>query len=150
MMNEKELMEFIDQNKSFDDFTGGIDEHQIQGVQRELKVVLPNSYQWFLKNYGSGGIFGVDVLGVAKSNIHSVVIETERFRKLGLDESLIVIENIGEYVYCLKTDRMENGECPVVVWDREVGIDRTEEANNFYDFLLKRLIDAKKAWEEEI
>ncbi|WP_270342021.1 SMI1/KNR4 family protein [Bacillus mobilis] len=148
-MGQKELINFINENMELDDFTGGIDEKQINIIQNKLGVVLPKSYQWFLSNYGSGGIFGVDILGAAKSSIASVVMETERFRELGLDKNLVVIENSGEYAYCLYTDEMENNECPVIVWDRQMGIDETIEANNFYEFLLGRLIDAKEAWEED-
>lgn len=148
-MGQKELINFINENMELDDFTGGIDEKQINTIQNKLGVVFPKSYQWFLINYGSGGMFGVDILGVAKSNIASVVIETERFRDLGLDKNLVVIEDSGEYAYCLYTDKMENNECPVIVWDRQMGIDETIEANNFYEFLLRRLIDAKEAWEED-
>lgn len=148
-MNEKELTNFINKNMESDDFTGGIDESLINVIQNELGIVLPKSYQWFLINYGSGGMFGVDILGVANSNIASVVIETERFRELGLDKNLVVIENGGEYAYCLDTDKMENNECPVIVWDRQMGIDETIEAKNFYEFLSQRLLDAKEAWEED-
>ncbi|WP_316397512.1 SMI1/KNR4 family protein [Metabacillus litoralis] len=95
-----------------------------------------------------GGIFWVDILGVAKSNIASVVIETERYGKLGLAKDLVVIENCGEYVYCLDTSKLENNECPVIVWDRQAGIDEMIEANNFFEFLLERLINAKVVWEE--
>ncbi|MBZ5753276.1 SMI1/KNR4 family protein [Metabacillus rhizolycopersici] len=94
-----------------------------------------------------GGIFWVDILGVAKSNIASVVIETERYGKLGLAKDLVVIENCGEYVYCLDTSKLENNECPIIVWDRQAGIDEMIEANNFFEFLLERLITAKVVWE---
>ncbi|MDM5201100.1 SMI1/KNR4 family protein [Fictibacillus enclensis] len=148
-MDEKELSNFINEYMEDDDFTGGIDESQIEIVQNKLDVVLPKSYKWFLINYGSGGLFGVDILGVAKSNIASVVIETERFRALGLDRKLVVIENAGEYAYCLDTDKMEQNECPVIAWDRQTGIDEANEADNFYKFLSQRLLDAKEAWEED-
>lgn len=110
---------------------------------------MPESYKWFLTNYGSGGLFGVDILGVAKSNIASVVIETESYRDLGMSENLVVIEDIGEYAYCLDTSNMENNECPVIAWDRQGGLDDYNTAKNFYEFLSQRLLDAKEVWEEE-
>ncbi|MCM2604232.1 SMI1/KNR4 family protein [Rossellomorea marisflavi] len=51
-----------------DDFTGGVDKKQVDNVQNTLQLKLPESYKWFLTNYGSGRLFGVDILGVAKSN----------------------------------------------------------------------------------
>ena len=62
-MSKNELTTFINENKESDDFTGGVDERQIAFIQNELGVELPKSYRWFLSNYGSGGIFGVDISG---------------------------------------------------------------------------------------
>lgn len=76
-MNKEELTNFIKAHKEIDDFTGGVNESQIYVVQNRLGVELPDSYKWFLNTYGSGGLFGVDILGVGKSNIASVVIVTE-------------------------------------------------------------------------
>ncbi|MCI4054721.1 SMI1/KNR4 family protein [Bacillus cereus] len=148
-MNKEELINFIKINMESDDFTGGVDKKQVDYVQDTLQLKLPESYKWFLTNYGSGGLFGVDILGVAKSNIASVVIKTESYRDLGMSEHLVVIEDIGEYAYCLDTSNMENNECPVIAWDRQGGLDDYNTAKNFYEFLSQRLLDAKEAWEEE-
>ncbi|NWN98365.1 MAG: SMI1/KNR4 family protein [Bacillus sp. (in: Bacteria)] len=148
-MNKEELIYFIQENMESDDFTGGVDEKQIEYVQNTLEVQLPESYKWFLTNYGSGGLFGVDILGVAKSNIASVVIETKNYRDLGMSNNLVVIEDIGEYAYCLDTSKMENNECPVIAWDRQGGLDDFNTAKNFYKFLSQRLLEAKEAWEED-
>ncbi|MEZ0118731.1 UNVERIFIED_ORG: hypothetical protein ABRZ91_002688 [Heyndrickxia coagulans] len=147
-MNKEELIYFIQENMESDDFTGGVDEKQIEYVQNTLEVQLPKSYKWFLTNYGSGGLFGVDILGVAKSNIASVVIETKNYRDLGMSNNLVIIEDIGEY-YCLDTSKMENNECPVIAWNRQGGLDDFNTAKNFYEFLSQRLLEAKEAWEED-
>lgn len=148
-MNKEELTNFIKINMESDDFTGGVDKKQVDYVQDTLQLKLPESYKWFLTNYGSGGLFGVDILGVAKSNIASVVIETESYRDLGVSGNLVVIEDIGEYAYCLDTSNMENNECPVIAWNRQGGLDNYNTANNFYEFLSQRLLGAKEAWEED-
>ncbi|MDQ0269187.1 SMI1/KNR4 family protein [Cytobacillus purgationiresistens] len=127
----------------------GVVGKQIDYVQDSLKLKLPESYKWFLNNYGSGGLYGVDILGVAKSNIATVVIETESYRDLGMSENLIVIEDIDEYAYCLDTSNMENNECPVIAWNKQGGLDDYNTAENFYEFLSQRLLDAKEAWEED-
>ena len=113
-----------------------------------LGVELPESYKWFLTTYGSGGSFGVNILGVAKSNRAPVVVNTKNYN-LGLDRDLVVIENAGEYVYCLHTKKMRNNECPVIAWNRQGALDEYNTANNFYEFLSQRLMDAKEAWEED-
>lgn len=148
-MNKEELTNFINRNMEPDDFTGGVDGKQIDYVQDILKLKLPESYKWFLYNYGSGGLYGVDILGVAKHNIATVVTETESYRDLGMSENLIVIEDIDEYAYCLDTSNMENNECPVIEWNKQGGLDDYNTAENFYEFFSQRLLDAKEAWEED-
>ncbi len=86
---------------------------------------------------------------MAKSNRVPVVINTNRYRDLGLEKDLVVIENAGEYVYCLNTSKMEKNECPVIAWNRQGGLDDYNTAQNFYEFLSQRLLDAKEAWEED-
>jgi len=148
-MDKVELINFINEHMESDDFTGGVDDSQINFVQEELGVEFPESYKWFLTTYGSGGLFGVDILGVAKSNRVPVVINTNRYRDLGLETDLVVIENPGEYVYCLNTSKMEKNECPVIAWNRQGGLDDYNTVQNFYEFLSQRLLDAKEAWEED-
>ncbi|QHA93614.1 SMI1/KNR4 family protein [Bacillus sp. N1-1] len=148
-MNRDKLINFINSNAEPDDFTGGIDIKQIENVQDSLKLKFPESYKWFLNDYGSGGLYGIDILGVAKSNISTVVIETESYRDLGLNDNLVVIEDVDEFAYCLDTSKMENNECPVVAWNKQGGLDDFNTAENFYEFLLQRLLDAKEVWEED-
>jgi antitoxin YobK len=148
-MNKEELNKFINEHKEPDDFTGGVDEVQIDAIQNELGVELPESYKWFLTTYGSGGLFAVNILGVAKSNRATVSVNTKKCRELGIKKDLVVIEDGGEYVYCLFTKRMENNECPVIAWNRPGGMDDFNTAKNFYEFLSQRLIDSQEAWEED-
>lgn len=148
MIKEK-LERIISKNIKTGFFTGGINEKVINDIENELRITLPNSYKWFLLNYGSGGIFGVDIIGVGKLDQHSVVIFTEEKRKLGLNKDFVIIEDCDEYIYCLDTSKLSNGECPVISWDQFEGYD-SKEADNFYEFLFNRLVDAKEAWEESI
>ncbi len=62
-MTYHEIEEFIKENAEDDDFTGGISEEKIKEIQNRLNVKLPESYKWFLNKYGSGGIYGVNILG---------------------------------------------------------------------------------------
>lgn len=148
-MKREELINFINEYMETDDFTGGVDKAQITFVQNELGVELPESYKWFLLNYGSGGMFGVDIQGVGNSTRPPVIVHTKRFRDLGMEENLVVIENAGEYAYCLYTSKTENGECPIIAWNRVGGLDDYYTAKNFYEFLSQRLLDAKEAWDED-
>lgn len=66
-----------------------------------------------------------------------------------MSENLVVVEDIGEYAYCLDISDMENNECPVIVWNRRGGLDDYNTATNFYEFLFQKLLNAKEVWEEE-
>lgn len=147
-MNRDGLTTFIYKQQESDDFTGGIDETQVNIVQSELGLELPESYKWFLTNYGSGGLFGVNILGVARLNSATVVVKTKKYQDLGMSENLVVVEDIGEYAYCLDTSDMENNECPVIVWNRHGGLDDYNTATNFYEFLSQKSLNSKKVWEE--
>lgn len=145
-MNKEELLEFIKENADELDFTGGVDESNVKFIEKELNVSLSSSYKWFLKTFGMGGIFGVEILGFGKSTPPSVISQTERYRKLGLPLKYVVIENCDEFVYCLATDHMKDSECPVISWDRIAGFGG-ERGSNFIEFLAERLLDAKEDWE---
>ncbi|MBM7645659.1 hypothetical protein JOD45_001877 [Scopulibacillus daqui] len=155
-MSKEKIIKIIKDNKDIDagDFTDGVDENTVKNLENELKVTLPESYKWFLLNYGSGGLYGVDILGVGlvgvkQINQASVVKVTKEYRDVDLDKDLVIIEDCGEYMYCLDTSQMQNAECPVVSWDQMGGIGIVI-ANNFYDFLYDRLSNGKEAWEEDI
>ncbi|MCX7568634.1 SMI1/KNR4 family protein [Tumebacillus sp. DT12] len=148
-MNSLELKTFIQKNADDTDFTGGIPDEHIKSIEEELGVRFPESYKWFLRNFGSGGLFGVDILGCGKSTIPSVISYTERLRQYGLPEAFIVIEDCDEFYYCLDTRDFSDTECPVISWDRIAGFSG-KRADHFHDFFVTRLVEAKENWEEEM
>lgn len=95
------------------DFIGEVSKEYIARAEKILEVNFPPEYKEFVKKFGSGGICGVDVLGVEGADYASVVESTKRYRKLGLPKKYIVIENVDEFVYCLST----LDEYNVVRWD---------------------------------
>ncbi|MCQ5455223.1 SMI1/KNR4 family protein [Bacillus paralicheniformis] len=146
-MNYSEVEQFIKENAEDDDFTGGISIEKINDIQENLNVKLPESYKWFLKNYGSGGIYGVDILGHGK--VSRVVTVTEDYRDhYGLIDGIVVIEYVDEFSYCLDTNRMVDGECPVILWDNQEGYGR-KVATNFLEFFIENLKESKENREED-
>lgn len=147
-MNRNELRAFIQEHAEKDDFTGGVTRADVASIAEQLQVVLPESYRWFLENYGAGGLYGVDILGSGKAAVPSVVSQTRRLRNLGLPVAYVVIEDCGEFWYCLDTEAARDNECPVVAWEREVGFNG-QRAEDFYAFLSERLLDAQENWDDE-
>ncbi|ASB90059.1 SMI1/KNR4 family protein [Bacillus sonorensis] len=147
-MNYSQVEQFIKENVEDDDFTGRISIEKINEIQESLNVKLPESYKWFLKNYGAGGIYGVDILGHGKVSPRVVTV-TENYRNhYGLIDGIVVIEYVDEFSYCLDTNKMEGGECPVILWENQEDYGRTV-ADNFLYFFMEELEESKENWEED-
>ncbi|MFH0070650.1 SMI1/KNR4 family protein [Peribacillus sp. NPDC056705] len=147
-MKYSAIQEFIKQYGEDDDFKGGVSEDKVKETEKKLQVSLPESYKWFLRNYGSGGIFGVDIIGYDLVG-PSVVDATKDYQKYyKLIDGIVVIESVDEFAYCLDTNKMKDGECPAIMWDNQVGYGRTL-ADNFFDYLIERLELAKEDWDED-
>ncbi|MEK4066233.1 SMI1/KNR4 family protein [Peribacillus sp. FSL R5-0717] len=147
-MKYSALQEFIKQYGKDNDFTGGVSEDKVKETEQKLLVSLPESYKWFLRNYGYGGLFGVEIIGYGFTG-PAVVDATKGHQKYyDLINGLVVIEDIDEFAYCLDTNKMKDGECPVIMWDNQEGYGRTL-AVNFLDYLIERLEWAKEDWDED-
>ncbi|WP_308012620.1 SMI1/KNR4 family protein [Metabacillus rhizolycopersici] len=94
------------------------------------------------KKYGSGGICGVDILGVEGADYSSVVESTERYRKLGLPKKYIVIENVGEFVYCLSTADGYN----VMRWD-DISKREINRYTTFNEYIQDNFQEAIDNWD---
>ncbi|MBT2680530.1 SMI1/KNR4 family protein [Bacillus sp. ISL-35] len=139
-MNEK-LLEMINEYLENGDFIGEVSNEAITKAENTLEVAFPLQYKEFVKNYGSGGICGVDILGVEGEEYASVVEGTERYRKLGLPKKYIVLENVDEFVYCLNTVEGYN----VVRWD-DLSKREVVRYTSFDEFLLDNFQEAVDNW----
>lgn len=128
-------------------FKDGKPEEWIDKFSRELEVELPKSYKEFLREFGAGGFGSYVVNGIETEDISSMADYTLKYRnKINLPMELVVIGQsirpfMGEnYLTCLDTKRMNNGECPTVRYDLETNViseytETFEEA--FYEGILE-------------
>ncbi|MGG3556785.1 SMI1/KNR4 family protein [Peribacillus frigoritolerans] len=147
-MKYSALQEFIKQYREDDDFTGGVSEDKVKETEQKLQVSLPESYKWFLRNYGYGGLFGVDIIGYGFTGPAVVDATKDHQKYYGLIDGLVVIEDIDEFAYCLDTNKIKNGECPVITWDNQEGYG-VKLADNFLEYFIERLEEAKEDWDED-
>ncbi len=103
-------------------FSGGASDETIHKYQKELGVQFPNSHIRFLKEFGAGGVGDFYVSGIEKDNFSSMVEDTLEFRaSKNLSDAYVVFvhqrTNDYDFLLCLDTSRMSNGECPVVKYD---------------------------------
>ena len=104
-------------------------------VKAELGVTLPQQYQDYLNKYSHGGIAGVLILGIGLTGRAIFLDVTKMYRKEGLPENFVVIENCDEWLYCLNCDTGE-----VYYWDW-FGNTR-KEFDSFDEFLLSEYQEA--------
>ncbi|WP_035120279.1 SMI1/KNR4 family protein [Cohnella panacarvi] len=114
-MNET-ISKMIEEYSQEKDFFGEVSEEEIQSAEKALGLKFPQKYRGYVINYGSGGICGVEILGVQGKLGASVVKATERWRRLGLSDGLIVIEDSGEFIRCMYS--ADIGDEKVYTWDR--------------------------------
>ena len=119
-----------------------ISEDDIKLVEKSLGIIFPESYKWFILNYGSGGICGVEILGIENKEDSSVIHVTERYRKLGLENGCIVIEDLGEFIICIDT----NDGDKIIRWDR-VNKNKEYRYDDFYEYLIDTFQEAIDNWD---
>lgn len=146
-MNYGNIRKFIDENRDRIDFgtsEEGCSDLWIQKAQERLSVRFPPSYVWWLKNYGGGEIDGDEVFSIYEMDFDTViggdiVYINELARKNGFvkDNELILLHSdLGED-YCFDLSQIdEDGESPVLKYPP-----MKKYADNFFDFLVKRLED---------
>ena len=133
----KELIyQIIKENEKKGNFTyAEFTEEMCKIAEQKLGEAIPEEYKWFLKEFGHGGIGGVEVIGITRDNKILFVEETIKFRTYGLPSKYIVIENCDEWVYCINTKNSE-----VVMWtkgDKEI----PTAYKGFIDYLADRTND---------
>ncbi|MEB2299658.1 SMI1/KNR4 family protein [Lysinibacillus xylanilyticus] len=139
-MNDK-IISIISTYKKDGDFMGGVNEDTIREAAQILNITFPKSYHWFLKQYGSGGLAGIYTNGCKEPAADSsVVYYTKLYREeYDLPLQYIVLEDIDGSVRCLDTNQMNDGECPVVFWDRFSNELYAITYENFSEYLLEYL-----------
>lgn len=133
---KEEIKKLIEEYSEEAVFTGKISSDEIiESSIEELNVNIPDDYRWFIKNYGQGGIGGVEILGISRTNKAIFKDTTLEYRNYGLPINLVVVENCDEWLYCIDTDTEK-----VIAWNRIDGI-LGDRYTTFLEFLLDRFND---------
>jgi len=127
-------------------------EDSIKRVEQVLKIKLPKSYLWFLKNYGYIIIFGEELFSIS-NKIEDIDLTTSDIEYnyfwyknksfIGNNEIPIFDDEFGK-LYVMDTLKMDNyGEYPIYSRYNETGEEKVFYANNFLSFLEKQLKDCE-------
>lgn len=135
------LISMIKNYEEKGDFSGEVSVQIIKICERRLVVVFPDEYREFLLKFGSGGICGVNMLGIENESYFSVEEATKKFRGLGLPHNYVVIENVDEFIYCLNTEQNYN----IIRWD-EFSKKEVERYYSFNEYLEDSFQEAIDNW----
>ncbi|MBC2163787.1 SMI1/KNR4 family protein [Listeria booriae] len=136
MSDKHTIQKLIEQYGEENDFTGGASSIAIKQAEELTDTQLPTAYRWFVERYGSGGVLGIDIIGIGKNNRYVVSKITKQLREqFDLPNNLIVIEDCDEFYYCLNTD-----DSKVYFWDNIDGMGEIV-ALDFFSFLEERIRD---------
>ncbi|MBC2003434.1 SMI1/KNR4 family protein [Listeria booriae] len=139
MSNKHAIQKLIEQYGEENDFTGGASSIAIKQEEELTDTQFPVAYRWFIERYGSGGVLGIDIIGIGKNNTYVVSKITKQLREqFDLPNNLIVIEDCDKFYYCLNTD-----DSKVYFWDNIDGMGEIV-ALDFFSFLEERISDMSK------
>lgn len=89
----KEMIKWMEQYKTPHSYAGGVSEEAIAQAEKQLGTIFPEQYRWFLRNYGEGGVLGIDICGLRPDGKGRLVPGTLILRKnIGLSPEYLVIE----------------------------------------------------------
>jgi hypothetical protein len=142
----KALIEDVRDYIDFADFGEGVSEECIAKAEERLGFSLPESYKWWLKNYGGGEVFGYEIFSVYEDDFDEVdggdIVQMYERSKGEIGKRYIPLCATDEEFFCfLVSDNIENNEYPVYDLNETVynlkGIikEKNKYADNFLDFL---------------
>lgn len=143
-IKKEKITETINEYNDCMFLAGGVSVEQIRDIENKLHVKLPESYKWFLEQYGEGILLGIEVYGAGAkgTTIPSCLTFTEKSRdEDNLPKEYVVIEELGELAYCIDTSLSQDQESNIVCWDPIHEEVREEKFDNFYTYLLSRLAE---------
>ena len=124
MAGTASLVQQLEQSHHDVFWQGGASAEAIGQLEALLGARLPVSFRNFLGSYGGGGVVEQEISGIednapALEHRGTVLGDTLRCREdYSLPAGLAVIYcDDNDVVWCLATDEMANGECPVVSFD---------------------------------
>ncbi|MDR2570708.1 MAG: SMI1/KNR4 family protein [Oscillospiraceae bacterium] len=138
-MNEI-ITKMVEEHEEDSMIWGAVTGDAIVNTENALGVKFPKDYREFIKAYGSGGIGGVEIEGVEGEEA-SVIDATERYRKFGLDTSMVVVMDSGAFVKCIDTS--EDGSAVYTLYRTDKGLsERRKDYDSFTEFVIDEFQEA--------
>lgn len=120
-------------------------EKRIEETEKILGVKLPESYIWFVKNYGGGEVYGEEIYSIypelSEQSVGDISYQTKWFREkslVGSSDVVICSNDFGETFFFDTSKGNDKGEYPVYV---KAGTSQKKYADSFAEFLYKRILE---------
>lgn len=138
----KKLDLFLQEDEDNDEvlITGGIDDVKIAEIEKELNIILCSEMKEFLSYYGYLIGYGLEIYGWGKGDTSNLVKNTLKRKDDGLKDNMLVINDIGELVYCL-----DNSNGKVYCWE-VLNDDYAEESVDLETYIIEQLEEGKDNW----
>jgi antitoxin YobK len=127
----------------FADYGDGISEEWIIKAENRLGFELPNSYKWWLRNYGGGEIYGEEIFSIYEQDFDTVVggdlvynYELNMKDKNYSNDKVVICEANDDVFYFNLSKRNDENELPIYSLN-----DKKKYANDFIEFLKKRMTE---------
>lgn len=140
-MKRNELKKELEKHENFINFGSSDDSPGLEWIgkaEKELGIVLPDDYKWFLNEYGGGEICGEEIYSIYCMPFNEAVggdlvyQNTIAYKNIPLGKIVLSNTDFGEEFY-FKVDDLK--KVYMKVGDRE-GV----YAENFIEYIHKRLI----------
>ena len=125
------------------DFRYGVSEKWIQLAEERLNIRFPESYKWWLRNYGGGGIYGEEIYGIYEQDFDTVVggdivymHEINKKHPIYPSNALVIGRGIDQVFYFNLAIVPEDGEYPIYEF-----FTGEKYADNFIEFLKRRILE---------
>ncbi len=135
----KELIELNRHVIDFGEFGSGVSEEWIKRAENRLGTSFPDSYKWWLKNYGGGTIYGEEIFSVYEKDFNAVVggdivymNELNRKNNITNEKQLVICENNDGIIFYFDLTQKDDSEYPVYE-----SVNHSKFATDFFEFLGK-------------
>lgn len=128
----------------FANFGDGVSEEWINKAEERLGFELPNSYKWWLRNYGGGEIYGEEIYSIYEQDFDTVVggdivhmHEINGKSKNYPDDAVVICESNDDVFYFDLSLKNDENEYPIFSLN-----DKKRYADDFIEFLKKRITES--------